>query len=166
MGFYSIVIIIVFLYIVIEFFSKKDEEDNELNYSRRLSSADETQNRAEENRTTEDDLPPYTPPTPKTKAAMADLPPSYDETFDISEPRVPMNNNASSMINNDDGSHVNMNTNSRNTINMPAPCVIHSTAVNNYVNYPTTTYVNPYYNYNAMPEIVVDPMNYRTATVA
>lgn len=165
MGFYGIVLIIIFLYIIINALSRKHEENNELQYSRQLNPMEVTSNRAEEV-STEDDLPPYTPPTPKTKAAMADLPPSYDETFDISEPRVPMNNNASSMINNDDGSHVNMNTNSRNTINMPAPCVIHSTAMNNYVNYPTTTYVNPYYNYNAMPEIVVDPMNYRTATVA
>jgi len=156
MGFYSIVIIIVFLYIVIEFFSKKDEEDNELNYSRRLSSADETQNRAEENRTTEDDLPPYTPPSPKTKAAMADLPPSYDETFDISEVRVP---NASYMVNND-GSNVNINTNTNNNINMPPPCAVNPYYMNNNVN---TPYGYPHYN--NVPQIVIDPMNNRTTTV-
>jgi len=57
-------------------------------------------NRSEENKP-DDDLPPYTPPTPKTQAAMADLPPSYDEIIinndDVNIPMVyninPNNNN-------------------------------------------------------------------------
>jgi len=32
----------------------------------------------------DDDLPPYSPPSPRTKAAMADLPPSYEETNNMS----------------------------------------------------------------------------------
>jgi len=157
MGFYGIIIMIIFFYLIIDYFNKinKEEEDDELNYSRRLSTEVATPNRAEENEA--DDLPPYTPPTPKTKAAMADLPPSYDETMDISEVRVPMNN-TSYMVNND-GSNVNINTNTNNNVNMPPPCAVNPYTMNNNVNSP---YGYPYYN---VPEIVIDPMNNRTTTV-
>lgn len=165
MGYYGIVVIIVFFFIVINYFSKKNAnaELENSEYSRQLTPMEVTSNHPEEVRT-DDDLPPYTPPTPKTEAPMADLPPSYDETFDVSEARVSMNN-ASQMVNND-GSYVNMNSNVNSSINMPAPCVVHPTTMNNYVNFPAASYVNPYYSYNVMPEIVVDPMNNRTATVA
>ena len=51
----------------------------------------------------DDDLPPYTPPTPKTQESMIELPSSYYE----SEASISMNN-TSSVVTNDD--NVNMST--------------------------------------------------------
>ena len=50
----------------------------------------------EEFKPEEDSLPPYTPPAPNTRAIIdaldiiADIPPSYQETWDISDLRIPI----------------------------------------------------------------------------
>ena len=110
----------------------------------------------------EDDLPPYTPPTPKTQAAMTDLPPSYEETLDISEVRIPIhnvnNNNNSNAIEN-----VNANNNETHNNNIPTTCVAPPNTINNNVNIPTTN-VNS--NINTIPEIVIDPTNTPNTTVS
>jgi len=54
----------------------------------------------------EDDLPPYTPPSPRTKAAMADLPPSYEITRYINMLTF-KGNNVSSIDNNSATAFVN-----------------------------------------------------------
>jgi len=113
-----------------------------------------TPNGAEDENKPEDDLPPYTPPTPKTQAAivaaMMDLPPSYEESMDISEVRIPIHE-ASYTLNNDN-SNANVITNN----NVPEPSGIIPNTINNNDNVPPT---NTNSDVNAMPEIVVVRIN-------
>jgi len=129
-----------------------------------------TPNGAEEENKPEDDLPPYTPPTPKTQAAMAaammDLPPSYEETMDISEVRISFNEtsyavNNNNNTNNTNNTNANANTNTSNDV--PETSVVNPNPINNSDNVPTTTANS---DINAMPEIVVDPINTHTTTTA
>jgi len=99
-------------------------------------------NENEEN-TPDDDLPPYTPPTPKTQAAMADLPPSYNESYDITETYIPINNTNSIVSNND------------SNVNMPPLYVDNTDTINN-------TNLSEVYT---VPEIIVDPLNTRTTSL-
>jgi len=116
----------------------------------------------------EDDLPPYTPPTPKTQAAMTaamtDLPPSYEETMDISEVRIPIhntNNNNDSNTSSNSNTSANSNTSSNSNNSTP----ITSVASPNSTNVPTVN-VNVNSNSNAIPEIVIDPTNTPNTTVS
>ena len=93
----------------------------------------------------DDVLPPYSPPSPRTKAAMVDLPPAYEETNNtISTPPPPP----------------------LTTMNIPATTIIVSTNTlnsnTNYVNIPTTYVINP--NINAIPDIVIDPVHTHNTT--
>jgi len=97
----------------------------------------------------DDDLPPYSPPTPRTRAAMADLPPSYEKMNSINE----------------QGANVaNLNTinNNNNNNNMPAT-VDHFNSMDNKVINLLSTYDDQ--NANVLPEIIVHPLNTHNLTV-
>ncbi|ORY36592.1 hypothetical protein LY90DRAFT_704799, partial [Neocallimastix californiae] len=143
-------IFLLILYLVVDFFciSTSDEDDDRI-YSHNLTTVVVMPNEATVENKPEDDLPPYTPPTPKTQAALADLPPSYNETWDITEVNISNNINSNS---ND------INSNDTNTNN---PTIISNvnTVNNNMRNLPT----NHSMNTNQVPDIVINPVNYASA---
>jgi len=86
--------IIEYIWVVVEimaclsvYFYYRDKIANQQIF---LSTSPDTPRAVDEFKPEEDILPPYTPPTPKTRAAMADLPPSYQETFDITDLPIPI----------------------------------------------------------------------------
>jgi len=131
----DLVLFIIFLYFLSDcicYICYRQENDDDIDNSRQLTTVVVINN--DENKP-EEDLPPYTPPTPKTQAAMADLPPSYNESLDITE----TNNYANYAVNNN-GANVN------NNIYMPATCVVNPYTPNNNVNnvnLPASYIINP-----------------------
>ncbi|KAG4105606.1 hypothetical protein H8356DRAFT_1632337 [Neocallimastix lanati (nom. inval.)] len=148
-------IFLLVCYVVVDFFciNTTIEEDDSDGRLRNLTAVVVIPNDANENKP-EDDLPPYTPPTPKTQAAFADLPPSYDETWDITETNI--NENTISRNNT-----IRNNTNTNNSINDNN---VNST-INNNINNNAENNINirnlPAYNVNinSLPEVVVNPVN-------
>ncbi len=85
---------------------------------------------------------------------MADLPPSYDETIDITESTISYSNNAYSVIHSN-GSPTSITT--FNNMNMPASGdMVYTNNMNKNVSLPTT-YVNR--GIYVGPEIVVNDLN-------
>jgi len=92
----------------------------------------------------EDDLPPYSPPTPRTRAAMADLPPSYEKM-----------NNGSINVPRINASH--LKTIGNNVNNIPTTTANNYNFMDNKVINLLSTHDGP--NVNSLPEIIVHPLN-------
>ncbi|ORX87240.1 hypothetical protein BCR32DRAFT_324579 [Anaeromyces robustus] len=133
-------IVLLILYVVVDYFCIKTtlDEDEENSNGRNLTTVVVIPTRIDEDKP-EDDLPPYTPPSPKTQAVITDLPPSYDETFDITE----VNSNRFSNINMTNNNNNNNNNNINNNVNLPASYNVNS---------------------NYIPQIVITPVTSNTQT--
>eukprot|EP00833_Pecoramyces_ruminatium_P016075 jgi/Orpsp1_1/1190107/evm.model.d7180000076628.1 len=161
-------IFLIVCYVIIDFFCVNTtiEEDDSEGRLRNLTAVVVIPNGGAAEDKPDDCLPPYTPPTPKTQAAFADLPPSYDETWDITETNINANNlnglNYNNVIDNNNdidnnnnndnntnnNNNSNVNTNNNNNSNVNADNV-------NISNLPSTINVN----INPIPEIVINPIN-------
>jgi len=158
----DLILIVVIFHIIACFFCAKAVV-KETNHPQRYittvmvipSRNNNNNNNAEDQNKPEDDLPPYTPPTPKTQAAMTasmtDLPPTYEETIDLSDVRIPIPNGSSDLVNNNDH-HASIQTDI--ITNLSDITVVNAS--------PTSTNTNP--DINVTPEIVVIPLNTHTST--
>jgi len=150
----NIIILILFIFIVLCLLCNRIVVVNSM--TQRLVSVmlmPNHPNGNEENKS-EDDLPPYSPPTLiKTQTETIDLPPPYDESFDTIEAGISYDS-LSYMANNYDS---NVNINSSDNINMLAINVVNtdnSDTMNNNVRISTTNICS---NASGIPEIVIDP---------
>lgn len=141
-------ILLLVIFLLIGLYAACSKTSVVVNLTQRFMSILPLSNEVVEEIKQEDDLPPYSPPSPKTEASMTmtDLPPSYEETFDITDVGIP-----------------NYSESNKGILNMHTSNSISISTVANNVDTSPETYTNP--DITDTLEIVIDPLNTHTTSV-